>query len=63
MKLIILTKAYNGSKVYVNPEHISMISANDNYESVVKLIGDESTYLAVKESPDSIVKLIELGWK
>lgn len=63
MKMITLTSVYNGSKVYVNPENISVISANDNNESVVTLIGDKSTYLVVKESPDSIVKLIELGWE
>ena len=61
MKLIVLTSAYDGSKVYVNPDHISMIYSHDNDESVIILMGHER--VVVKKSPDSIVKLIELGWE
>lgn len=61
MKLIILTSAYDGSKVYVNRDHVSTIFSNNNNESIVTLMGDRN--VVVKESPESIVKLIELGWK
>lgn len=64
MKLIKLTRANDGSKVFINPDAISMVSKyDDDKTTIVSLIGDSFAYVMVKESPDSIVKLIELGWE
>lgn len=61
MRMITLTRASDGSKVYVNPEHISMVSSSplsEKGKTIVSTSGDISLYVIVMESPETVVKML-----
>ena len=57
MKLIELTKSSIG-KIYVNPSDISWVTEYEG-ENLVGLSADINDYIAVLETPEEIVKLLE----
>ena len=60
MKLITLTLK-NGTKVYVNPAHIAIISQcfDDEGGAIVDFIGGDNTYIKVLESAETVAKRVE----
>ncbi len=58
MKFIILTKAFDGKAVYVNPKHICFmgITSNGN-DTLIQFCGDDENYIRVLESPETIAEL------
>lgn len=63
MKLITLTRAADGSKIYVNPDYISVLCARHGKETttVISLVGEVDSYVEVKESPDTVADLAQRG--
>lgn len=64
LRLITLTKKKDGAKCFVNPNKIVYIEPDEEEGSYVQL--DEELYGEFKESPETIVALIELAtleWK
>lgn len=60
MRLIVLTSAREGSKVYVNPTQITTISECFGGEAtIVAFVGDDNSYLKVLESAEYIAKMVE----
>ena len=58
-KFIVLTNKINGTKLYVNPSAIQLISENQNF-AILHLYGSQYSYIEVSESPESIMNLIRL---
>ena len=58
-KFIILTDKINGTKLYVNPSAIQLISENQNF-AMLHLYGSQYSYIEVSESPESIMNLIRI---
>ena len=59
MKFIMLTRKYDGKKVYANPKHICFMSINaqDGNSTVIQFCGDDENYIQVLESPEAILEL------
>lgn len=59
MKFIMLTRKYDGKKVYANPKHICFMSINaqDENSTVIQFCGDDENYIQVLESPEAILEL------
>lgn len=60
-KMIKVTTVYNGSDVYVNVNKI--ISVHENLQSegssIIKFGGGDEEYIAVQESVEQLIKIIE----
>ncbi len=64
MKFIILTRACNGDRVYVNPNQICCIYRiyeynHDKEATVIQFAGEARNYIEVKESPKAIENIIK----
>ena len=60
MKLVILSLFYDGSKAYVNPKNICAICKNDHGNTELLFAGgDGGNYMVVKESVETVAKMIE----
>lgn len=64
MKFIILTRAYDGSGVYVNLNQICCIYRiygynHDKETTVIQFAGEARNYIEVKESPEAIENIIK----
>ena len=60
MRLIVLTLKRDGSKVYVNPAHIMIVSEcfDDKAVTIVEFANGDS-YVKVLESAESIARMVE----
>lgn len=60
MRLITLTSKRDGSKLYINPSHIMIISEcfGDEAATIVEFANGDS-YVKVLESAESIAKMVE----
>lgn len=62
MKLVTLSIFYNGSKAYVNPKNICAIYKNKHGHTELLFVGgDGGNYMVVKESVETVAKMIERG--
>lgn len=60
MKLITLSLFYDGSKAYVNPKNICAIYRNSHGVTELRFAGgDGGNYVMVKESVETVAKMIE----
>ena len=63
MKLIILTRACNGSRVYVNPNQICCIyriyEYDDKETTAIRFAGEAHNFIDVKERPEVIEDIIK----
>ena len=61
MRLIIVTRAYDGAKVYVNPEKVCAVYPyyTKSSSTVIQFEGAVENYLEVVESVDSIANMME----
>ena len=61
MRLIIVTRAIDGVKIYVNPEKVCAVYPYYKRDStVIQFAGAEENYLEVLESADSIANMMEI---
>lgn len=63
MKWIVVTRPFDGSKVYVNADNICAICGNCNEEGqgLIVFAGEDSNYIETLESPEAIMNLIKMG--
>lgn len=61
MRLIIVTRAIDRAKMYVNPENVCAVYPYYKRDStVIQFAGAEENYLEVTESADSIANMMEM---
>lgn len=63
MKFIILTRKYDGKKVYVNQTQICFMGsmAGEGDGTMIQFSGHDENYILVLESPEAIMNLIKMG--
>ena len=61
MRMITLTSAYDGAKMYINPEYIEVVCSDrdDESKTVVGMVDGKDEYYLVKESPDAVAELAQ----
>lgn len=61
MKFIILTRACNDDRIYVNPNQICCIYGynHDKETTIIQFAGEARNYIEVKESSEVIENIIE----
>ena len=52
---------FGGEPIYISIAHIEAIRANDDGGSIVFVVGDNNARYFVKESPESIMAMIEFA--
>jgi uncharacterized protein YlzI (FlbEa/FlbD family) len=61
MKLIIVTRQIDGTKVYVNPEHICAVFKHYQFpnRTIIQFPGSDENNIHVLESVDTVANMIE----
>lgn len=60
MRLIIVTRAIDGAKMYINPENVCAVYPFYKRDTtVIQFAGAEENYLEVLESAESIANMME----
>ena len=60
MRLINVTRKSDGARMYVNPENICAVYSlcNDEDTTVIQFPGSDDNYLEVKESADTVARMM-----
>lgn len=59
MKFMVLTRKFDGNKVYVNPKQVCFMGSNAKNDNgtIIQFCGDDENYIQVLESPETIAEL------